>query len=392
MKTPALNAAFAPLYAIERHEVEGYRAALAKYHADRKIYDKAIADFKQGKTTNIPPEPMGPTKPRLIVNDSTYQALGEILAANPRGVLALADELSGLLQSLDTAGQEAARGFYLSGWGGAGNYAFDRVTRGTICLTNYMLSVFGGFQPARIGAYVQFAQGGNAKNDGLLQRFQLLVWPDVSNSTTGIDRPEDKLALQKMHAAIRSLRDLHDTPDFIKIRSGQEVVLLHFDDDAQKLFNDWYRNHELGLRRADLDSSLHSHFAKYRSLAPGLALLFHLIDTRSSRVSRICLERAIRLSDYLKSHALRVYASVNGTDHAPAKALAKRLLAGEVQSGFTARSIYTRGWKDLNTPEKARNALETLTELNWLAEHRESTGGRSKTTYELNPKMRVELL
>lgn len=392
MKTPALNAAFSPLYEIERHEIEGYRAALAKYHADREVYEKAIADFQQGKTTNIPPEPVQPTKPRLIVNDSTYQALGEILACNPRGVLALADELSGLLQGLDTAGQERARGFYLSGWGGAGNYAFDRITRGAICLTNYMLAVFGGFQPARIAAYVQFAQGGNAKNDGLLQRFQLLVWPDVSNSTTGIDRPENKVALKRMYDAIRNLRELNNQPGLIKHRGGSEITMLHFDSDAQGLFNDWYHEHELGLRNGDFDSAVQSHFAKYRSLVPGLALLFHLLDNRSVEVGRDCLAAAIGLSEYLKSHALRVYAAVNGTDYASVRALAKRLLAGEIQNGFTARTVYTRGWRDLNSPEKVRGALETLTELNWLAEHHETTGGRSKTTYELNPKVTAELL
>lgn len=392
MKTPALNAAFAPLYTIERLEIDGYRAALAKYHADRKIYEKSITDFRLGKNVNVPPEPVEPLKPRLIVNDSTYQALGEILSANPRGVLALADELSGLLQSLDTAGQEAARGFYLSGWGGAGNYAFDRVTRGAVCLTNYMLCVFGGFQPARIGAYVQFAQGGNSKNDGLLQRFQMLVWPDVSNSNTGIDRSENKPALKRMHNAIERLRNLNNDPIFTDIRTKEGVVLLHFEPDAQLLFNGWYHDHELTLRSSGLDSPIYSHFAKYRSLVPGLALLFHLLDGHTNKVCGECLTAAIQVSEYLKSHALRVYASVHGTDHAPARELAMRLLANELESGFTVRSIYTKGWRHLSTPEKALRAVEILTELNWLTEHHVATGGRSKTTYKVNPEISQALL
>lgn len=392
MKTPALNAAFAPLYAIERREIDGYRQALAKYHSDKKAYEKALSDFKQGKNTNIPAEPTEPLKPRLIVNDSTYQALGEILSANPRGVLALADELSGLLQGLDTAGQEQARGFYLSGWGGAGNYTFDRVTRGTVCLTNYMLAVFGGFQPARIGAYVQFAQGANSKNDGLLQRFQLLVWPNILEDFTGVDRPEDQNALKTMSEAVENLRDIHNRPELIKSKRGKEKLCLHFDEQAQQLFNEWFHKHEQTLRKSDLDSSLHSHFSKYRSLIPGLALLFHLLEGHNGGVCRDCLNLAIDIGDYLKAHAMRVYASVNGTDRAPARALAKKLLNKELQDGFTARSVYTKGWRDLGTPEKVRTATELLTELGWLEEASITTGGRTKTAFYINPKISEDLL
>ena len=94
-------------------------------------------DFSNGKSTDFPIEPVEPVKKRYLVNDVTYQALGEILAKNPQGILALSDELSGLLQSLDTPGQEAARGFFLSGWGGCGSYTFDRISRGSIILLKF---------------------------------------------------------------------------------------------------------------------------------------------------------------------------------------------------------------------------------------------------------------
>jgi len=392
MKTPALNAAFHPIYELERLEVENYKLALAQYHNDKKIYEKSINDFKQGKAVNIGAEPIEPTKPRLIVNDSTYQALGEILAANPKGVMALADELSGLLQSLDAPGQEAARGFYLSGWGGTGNYTFDRVTRGTVCLTNYMLSVFGGFQPAKIAGYVQAAQGRNSKNDGLLQRFQLLVWPDVSDINVGVDRPENKTALQEMYTAIKNLRSVESNHACTEHGGLKGPVLLHFDTDGQRLFNEWFGGHESTLRKSDLDSSLNSHFAKYRSLVPGLALLFHLLDGNIGAVKESPLFAAIKFADYLKAHAFRIYASVNRTDQAPTIALAKRLLSGELQNGFTLRSIYTKGWRSLGDPERARSAVEMLLELGWLSEGAVATGGRTKTTYQINPGISADLL
>ncbi|NDD93354.1 DUF3987 domain-containing protein, partial [bacterium] len=178
-KTPSLQQAHAPLHHLENQ-------ASQKYAQDMLVFEQAKAQHEQAMKTwsstkgsmPPPPPPTEPKRERFVVHDSTYQALGVILADNPRGVLALADELSGLLQSLDTPGQEAARGFYLTGWSGTGSYSFDRIGRGSITLARYCLSVFGGFQPDRIKQYVQFSQRGSSKNDGLLQRFQLLVWPD----------------------------------------------------------------------------------------------------------------------------------------------------------------------------------------------------------------------
>jgi Protein of unknown function (DUF3987) len=42
-----------------------------------------------------------PRAKRYLVNDTTYEALGVILADNPQGVLAFRDELVSLLKTLD---------------------------------------------------------------------------------------------------------------------------------------------------------------------------------------------------------------------------------------------------------------------------------------------------
>jgi hypothetical protein len=391
MKTPAQNESFRSLYHLEEQAGVSYAQAMETYNKDMKVYEKQHKDFKSGKSTVWPVEPKKPPKVRYIVNDVTYQALGEILAENPSGVLALADEMSGLLQSLDTPGQEAARGFFLQGWGGRGNYTFDRITRGTVVLKNYMLSLFGGFQPDRIKLYVRAASNGNSQNDGLMQRFQLLVWPDVPDEVRIVDRLPNREAIQRMEAAIIQLRSLATSglPDAERNSIG--ASLLHFDDEAQERFDDWYRKNEEMLRKDDLSQAEHSHFAKYRSLIPGLALVFHLLESHKGRICSNCLDKALGLSLVLKSHALRVYASVYGLDNEPARALAKRILKGDLQSGFTARSVYLKGWNGLNK-QSVQSALEQLTELGWLREVAITTGGRPLFQYLINPKVSADLL
>jgi hypothetical protein len=391
MKTPAQNESFRSLYHLEEQAGVAYAQAMDTYNKDMKVYEKQLKDFKSGKSSVWPVEPKKPPKVRYIVNDVTYQALGEILAENPSGVLALADEMSGLLQSLDTPGQEAARGFFLQGWGGRGNYTFDRITRGTVVLKNYMLSLFGGFQPDRIKLYVRAASNGNSQNDGLMQRFQLLVWPDVPDEVRIVDRLPNREAIQRMEAAIIQLRSLATSglPDAERNSIGSS--LLHFDDEAQERFDDWYRKNEEMLRKDDLSQAEHSHFAKYRSLIPGLALVFHLLEGHRGRICSNCLDKALGLSLVLKSHAHRVYASVYGLDNEPARALAKRILKGDLQSGFTARSVYLKGWNGLNK-QSVQSALEQLTELGWLREVAITTGGRPLFQYLINPKVSADLL
>ena len=385
MKTPALINSLKPLQHLEETAATKYKQELAQYLQDKAHFDKAMAGFKAGKLAVFPLEPTKPTKSRFIVNDVTYQALGEILESNPSGILALADELSGLLQSLDTQGQEAARGFYLSGWGGQGSYTFDRISRETVTLSRYQLAVFGGFQPDRIKSYVQFAQSGSSKNDGLLQRFQLLVWPDISNAFRLIDRPADNAALSKMHQAIVSLRLLHKEPIQGAIANHAGVQLLHFDGPAQLLFNDWYQKNETILRNGALEPSEHGHFAKYRSLIPGLALLFHLVNGQTGSVNVASLKTALEFAKYLKSHAKRVYRSVHGLDSQPTRTLAKRLLEHKLPDDFTQRNVLHKGWANLSNKDKVNLAVTALVERGWLSEHPSELGGRKTTRYKINP-------
>jgi hypothetical protein len=392
-KSPSLQQALKPLQHLEKQASQKYAQDMQQHTQATNKYEKDLEGWSKSKEQAFKPTP--PTAPKLeryVVHDSTYQALGVILAQNPRGVLALADELSGLLQGLDTPGQEAARGFYLTGWSGTGSYSFDRIGRGSISLSRYCLSVFGGFQPDRIKAYVRLSQRGSSKNDGLLQRFQLLVWPDPVVSLRLVDRLPDQSAINRYHQAILSLPVLAERPILGARRLHNGPQLLHFNSDAQDIFNSWYVTNEGLLNRGGLDSARQSHFAKYRSLIPALALLFHLLDGHDGHVCQDCLLRAIGFAKYLKKHANRIYSSASGYDHAGMRLLADRLLQGKIQDGFSARGLLIKNWSGLTCKEQAQSAIDGLVEYGWLSEAEIRTGGRPSVRYALNPKVSPDLL
>lgn len=393
MKTPTLNAAIEPLRQMEKQATARFNAAYEAYHQKQQEYLKQLAAFKKADTSSgLPDAPKEPVRTRYTVNDVTYQKLGEILAQNPRGVLALADELTGLLQSLDAPGQEAARSFFLAGWGGNGSYSFDRIQRGTLVLDRYSLSVYGGFQPDRLKTYVRQASAGSSSNDGLLQRFQLLVWPDINPEWQHVDAPPDKQAQNTMHTAILRLDKVTDTQISGAFSNADGVQLLRFSDEAQALFDDWFQKNETKLRNGTFDPSLQSHLAKYRSLVPGLALLYHLLDGHEGAVCGMCLARAMRLTQILRSHANRIYASVRGTDNARMRTLAQHLLNSDLGSEFTARAVHQKGWAGMGSIEQIREAADSLVELGWLQAYRVMTGGRPSDRFRINPGISDDLL
>lgn len=392
-KTPSLQGALKPLQHLESQASQKYVQDMQAHKQAMLSHEKAVEAWSKNKSSGFKPvPPVEPKRERYVVHDSTYQALGVILANNPRGVLALADELSGLLQSLDTAGQEAARGFYLTGWSGTGSYSFDRVGRGSISLDRYCLSVFGGFQPDRVKAYVQFSQRGSTKNDGLLQRFQLLVWPDPVGNFQLVDRAPHQAAISRYHQAVIGLHKLSEQslPRARRLHNGSQ--LLHFTPTAQQAFNGWHVQNEQMLASGGLDPARQSHFAKYRSLIPALALLFHLLDGHTGGVCEDCLGRAVSFAKYLKKHADRIYASVSGHDHAAVRMLADRLLRGQLKDGFTCRTLTLKGWAGLATKEQAQAAIDALVEYDWLIETEIRSGGRPTVKYALNPNATADLL
>lgn len=390
-KSPAIQAAHKPLHRLEELAAQEYEAAVIEHKKADTDYKLQLEDWKKGKSKSEPKPPKSPKRKRLIVNDSTYQKLGEILAENPRGILAIGDELSGLLSQLDTPGQEAARGFYLSGWSGTQSYSFDRIGRGLVMIPRVCLGVFGGFQPDKIKGYVLASQRGKSTNDGMLQRFQLIVWPDPLETIKIVDRPPNHAALEQYNRIILRLNG-----DIRELGLGGKTIpngslMLHFEPDAQVCFNEWYESNESLIAHGTPDPARQSHFSKYRSLVPALALLFHLIEQHQSSVCKECVLKAIRFTQFLKTHADRIYSSAIGHDHASTRLLAERILNGQLADGFTCRSVELKGWSGLGSKERAQAAIDALVEYGWLFPV-ETRAGRPTIRYYSSPDISWDLL
>jgi putative DNA primase/helicase len=396
MKTPAIRQ---PINFLQRLEIDAKKEYLEDFEAyeikqlvaeeQKKLRKEAIAKaIKEKKDPKAAAqafgieEPKEPVRRRFIVNDSTVEKLGELLNQNPNGLTVFRDEIAGLLEYLDREGQEGARAFYIEAWEGSGRFTYDRIGRGTIEIESTTLSLLGGIQPGKLYSYLRAAIHGGAGDDGLMRRFQLAVYPDINSNWRNIDRWPDTEAKQAAWAVFEAMHNLD--PVTISAESDDQGPFLRFDKQAQNVFDDWRSELEPRIRSGEEHPALESHLAKYRSLVPTLALLFHLADRVSGPVTADATRKALAWARYLESHARRIYGIV--TDPAPvaAKALAKRIMNGEVPDGFTLRSVYRNAWTGLDK-ESTGLAVELLIELSWLREIETPTTGRPKVSYRIHP-------
>jgi len=222
LKSPAIEQALSPLTKLEIKAKENYESESGMYEAELAGYkaqkDSLQSDMKKacnnkGDSTKFEDakasmkaieKPEEPIWKRYKSNDATIEKMAVLLSENQRGILINRDELVGLLASWDREDKQQDRAFYLEAWNGYGSYTSDRIGRGTTYTENLCVSIYGGIQPAKLLKYLQQATNGY-QNDGLVQRLQLLVYPDEPKVWNLVDQFPNHKAKDDCNDIIKKL-------------------------------------------------------------------------------------------------------------------------------------------------------------------------------------------
>jgi phage/plasmid primase-like uncharacterized protein len=416
-KSPAWAAALKPLdrliaTARERHQAESEQYATAKVVFDAQK-DAIVARIKgasrakksgKGEPAQIARElrthndqaPAQPTLRRYKTNDSTVEKLGELLRENPAGLLVLRDELVGLIATWEREGREGERAFFLEAWNGTQGFDTDRIGRGHISIENLCVSLFGGIQPDKLLVYLEQAAHALG-NDGMLQRFQLLVYPDA-RPWEWRDRAPNKAARDTVVAVFETLADFRPeawgaapAADFAKF------PWFCFDAAAQAVFIEWSEDLHCNRMPSEDEPIIRQHLAKFDKLFPALALIFHLVDGAAEGVrgpvDRDAALRAAAWCEFLEAHARRCYGLLKDDGLRAAQALAAKLERQALEDGFTLRDVRRNQWRNLTADAAIEAALDWLEDEGWLrSETSGGTGpgsGRRTVRYRINPALRV---
>lgn len=406
LKTPAMEAAIDPLRRMEAEAIEAYRGAHADDEANEGVrrakvrgLENRIADETQKnpaadvealhadlRKLKAPAAPMR----RYITNDPTVERLGMLLAENPNGLLLYRDELMGWLRRMEREGNESDRAFYLELWTGRGTSSADRVGRGFVSHPR-CLSVIGSIQPGPFADYIRAATLSGRGDDGLVQRFQLAVWPELSTEYAAIDRAPDLAARDGAHALFRCIDSMR--PDELGAEQEDGLHFVRFGESAQGLFSGWLEQLERRIRSlsSGLPAVMAAHLGKYRGLCARLALLFHVIACADAGaagpVSEESARLAIRWCAFLEGHARRIYGQAMNAAQGEGRALAQHILSRHLPDGFVAREVVRKGWRGLKTHDAVAAGLEDLLRLHWLRAVPRNTGGRGTVEYRINPRV-----
>lgn len=412
MKSPAIEQALRPLRRLVAEAAKAFEGEMSEFafEAEKaKARKDAARDnlkkaAKKGEDLDAYKDELSgtgltmPTERRYIVNDSTVEKYGELLNENPTGLLIFRDELTGWLRSLDDERRANDRAFYLEAWGGAGSYVYDRIGRGTLKIENITTSIIGGIQPGRLESYLRGAMSGGADDDGLIQRFQLLVYPDLPAEWRLVDQWPDTAAKDTAFAVFKQLAKIEWTGD-------SDKKFLRFDDQAQDFFDEWLTDNARTLRSGEIEHpAMEAHLSKYRSLIPSLALIFELAERAAARNGELtvsgadtvglpAVKMAAAWGSFLWAHAQRTYGLAINAAANQARTIARKLQAGALEDGFKARDVWRHGWSGISSPEAVRDPLDVLESLGWVRsiEIRNPAGergGRPTVQYSINPRIK----
>lgn len=332
-----------------------------------------------------------PNRRLFKTNEISIQSMTMLQNQNPRGLLMFRDELTGLMVkwSREDGGDE--RAYFLEGWNGNSSYTDYKVGRGLTEAKQVCISVLGGIQPDKLKNYLNQAKNGN--NDGLVQRFQLGVWPDEPTDWELIDTTPNKVEKDRVYKIYEKLAEM----DFVKSGATQdaddEKPYFRFDPAAQVIFNKWFTYMRTEKIPQESNPLMLEHLGKYSSLVPSLAVIFHCIGLADGNAIGNISEESIMLAvvwvGYLETHARRIYGMSKSSENESASSLMDKIKSKVLEIPFTCKAVYDKNWQGLTNKKEVKAACDILVEANWIRIETKTASGRAgrqpDPQYHVNP-------
>jgi hypothetical protein len=354
-KSPAQDLVVEPVHEIEERLHVAWQEAMKQYQADLEVYEEAKKDAKKQKTT--PPEkPERPILERLTVNDATAEALVPILNENPRGIVLVRDELIAWVQAMNQyreGGKGADQQFWLSAWSGSTVTVDRKKTHelGPLRVRHPFISVIGGLVPDRLPTLRGDRPRQRIEHDGFIDRLLMSFpaepqaapenWLEVADTTlAGLRDVLDKL---------RSLEMIPVQEEEHKQPQDWRPFVVRLTATGKQAWQHFTQAHAAERNAEDFPPHLIGPWSKLRGYCARLGLIVHFLRWGAGEVQSAdgrtdvdgeSMNRAVRLVDYFKSHARKVYAVM---DADPRVAAARRLVRWIVQGNvdqFTRRDAY----------------------------------------------------
>lgn len=312
-----------------------YKVAMAKY--DNAIKEKQDPGEK-------------PRLKQISTTDTTIEALKDILAGNPHGIIYPADELSGWARSMSQykGGRGDDRQHWLSIWSSMQIISNRKSNPEPLIIDDPFVSIMGGIQPDALGAIID-----DRSEDGFAARV-LFSYPDAIPPGKWNENVTENDLLY--HGVCRSLweMELSDRP-------------VTFSPEAKAEWEEFVNEH----RKEKPPTNLRPVWSKMEGYCARLILVLYISKVACAEVKGAPLDNAFEvdpetvigaaaLIDYFKTHAQRVYGYV--TNNHDRGRIGKALRWIKAHGGkVTAREARQYGLAP--DPDEAKSLLKDLADL-----------------------------
>jgi hypothetical protein len=311
---------------------------------------------------------------QIVVEDTTTEALADVLKTNPRGVTLIADEMTGFIGNLDAysgGGGDRDRGIYLSAYDG-GSKTINRKGAGYTYVPNFAVSILTGVQPAKLADLYKKSAAGGA--DGLYQRFLTYNMQPAKlmniNSKLGTFTEINAQALaDQIERWTQDKAFLRDPPSL--------------SSEAAKVVED-YCNAMNGIAKRTVNERFREHLFKYKGFLLRIALGLHVIHAaaRGAMFGGVVevenINRAKSLLACLYHHSDSIYNLLdvdNGTT-AKTRLVAEFILVKKIDTfsfGDVSRQVEpSRNWTRL----EREAVFDRLIEFDWIRDVTPMSSGR----------------
>jgi len=319
-KSPGLDAAVEPLRKFQmeadkhcKEEAETFENLQAAYQADFSIWK---LNRKKNPSEQPPEKPIPPIAEAYMADDTTPEALIEVLEQNPFGVCIAKDELGGWFGSFGAYGSGGGSkeskdlSFWLSVHGGR-YFRVNRKTGKRIAVASTpAVSICGNIPTGMLRKTL--AENEHYFDAGLAARILFAMPPDIPAHWT--DKTVSDVTKNQYWNTIERIFSQRIGFDALNPESPS---ILTLSESAKSQFVGFYNAN--ADERAGMESATQKGvWAKLTGYAARIALVFHVVKWSNgetadfSPVDGQTMESAIRLIQWYKREALRIIETMRG--------------------------------------------------------------------------------
>ena len=371
-----------PLHVRQKRMVKQFDKEFAEWERLNETYQKELASFRKSKEAGEPPEPpVQPVCPRIIVSDTTIEALGKRLNDNPRGVLALYDELAGWLGAFNRYSKGSGDESKWLEFYNAQTSVIDRASaKRPLLIERASVSLFGTIQPGILRKHFT----AEYKASGLAARLLFAMPPRQQRKWTEHEVDEN---------VEDAVADIFDKLLSIEMQQDEEgerrpaIVSLHH--LAKEAFVNYYNRHN--REQQNLDEDLYAAYSKLEEVAARLALVIHAVRYATGEVSELynldldSMAAGIELCEWFKFEARRVYSVLAENELAHENRQLIQWIASQ-DGPVTAREFYRGNRAKFSSMDEAELLLRSFVEaglVEWQSSDPTEAGGRPTQRFRL---------